>query len=609
MNQANPTVQPCRASTLYGSFLLLAVLMLSALQPAHAQVPALLPMKDAVAPTQAMSLDGVWRINTINKRIRIEQGRAYAVDGWVHLFTFQIQPGMVVIQNIAPVSAGHYTGDDLPLMGKWEAKMQNDRSLAVEVAGSLGPASYQLIPVQIDNDPWYHKEMVVAGLNPAPLAQQPPPPPMFLQPGGPAPSPGLVPTPEPSPPPPPFDAPPGPIAGIQPVPSPAPPPTVQPDPFPGVNPPPGVQPQPRPTPKPAPVRNPPIPANRCGGKGEKPCGKKGKVDAIRVGAAKELGCKGKNLYFTPHDGGQCWSCPEGFKRTTTPIHKPDSCKARGFKIGKKDRTNAKYVRPAFGCPKDQYQKGKSCYTCPAHSKKIQILGIFNPSNSCKMKPWCNGQLKPGPMPPKSLMDLGPAFTRRCDTKMDPKKTILPMAKHHMGLAGGINSAAALFAIEVARDKRLRKAIKSKDKAAIRASIKRMASFNKLKSMAQGKGYRSITIGVGGGVKAGLGLDQEMGVALDWDAGILFYSTSVVSKGFALSAGGGISLGVWTVDKDDLGGYAHGVSTSVPAGVVDVGAGAWFSYYPIEFLGLAYTAGAGVGAEIGVYNEALTQLYN
>ena len=64
-----------------------------------------------------------------------------------------------------------------------------------------------------------------------------------------------------------------------------------------------------------------------------------------------------------------------------------------------------------------------------------------------------------------------------------------------------------------------------------------------------------------------------------------------------------------VDKDDLGGYAHGVSTSVPAGVVDVGAGAWFSYYPIQFLGLAYTAGAGVGAEIGVYNEALTQLYN
>jgi hypothetical protein len=99
------------------------------------------------------------------------------------------------------------------------------------------------------------------------------------------------------------------------------------------------------------------------------------------------------------------------------------------------------------------------------------------------------------------------------------------------------------------------------------------------------------------------------VALDWNANVGFYVTTIVSKGLALSAGSGISLGVWTIDKDQLGGYAHGVSTSLPAGVVDVGGGAWFSYYPINFLGLAYTAGMGVGMEIGVYNEAITVLSN
>ncbi len=579
-------------------FLLACTLIISAgvLSPlsAQTQIPAFLPTVGEVSPGQPMPLDGTWLINTINKKIRIEAGRAYAVDGWLHLFVLKIEPGMVVIRDITPTAPGEYSGEDLPLMGKWNAKVVADRSLSVTVAGAMGPISYKLVPIQLDNREWYSKEMVVAGLITEPPPQTSPPA-MFLQPGEPEP-----PAYQPSPPPVSEPEPPAYQPAPQPIAEPAPP---------VYTPPPAYNPG-APAHKPSPpVRKPKPVKSGCGGKGAKPCGKKGKVDAVKVGTAQPLGCKGKNLYFTPHQGGQCWRCPEGFKRTTTPIHKPNSCKARGFKIGKKDRTDAKYIRPALGCAKAQFQKGKTCYACPAHSKKIAILGVFNPVASCKMKPYCDAGLKPGPVPPKSLMDLGPSFTQRCAPPLNPKKTILPMAKHHIGLAGGINGAAAKFAIEIAKDKALRQAIKSKNKQAISTAIKRMASFNKLKSMARSKGYRSISIGVGSGVKAGLGLEQEMGVALDWDAGIRFYGTKVVSKGVALSAGGGISLGVWTVDKDQLGGYAHGVSTSIPAGVVDVGGGAWFSYYPIQFLGLAYTAGLGVGVEVGVYNEALTELYN
>ena len=118
------------------------------------QVPAFLPTVDQVAASQAMPLDGTWLVNTIRKKIRIEAGRAYAVDGWTHLFVLNIQPGMVVIRDVVPSGPGAYAAEDLPLMGKWTAKVQPDRSLAVTVAGTLGPASYKLIPVQIDNPQW-----------------------------------------------------------------------------------------------------------------------------------------------------------------------------------------------------------------------------------------------------------------------------------------------------------------------------------------------------------------------------------------------------------------------------------------------------------------------
>jgi hypothetical protein len=128
------------------------------------QVPAFLPTVDQVAASQAMPLDGTWLVSTIRKKIRIEAGRAYAVDGWTHLFVLNIQPGMVVIRDVVPSGPGVYAAEDLPLMGKWTAKVQPDRSLAVTVAGALGPASYKLIPVQIDNPQWYAQEMEAAGL-------------------------------------------------------------------------------------------------------------------------------------------------------------------------------------------------------------------------------------------------------------------------------------------------------------------------------------------------------------------------------------------------------------------------------------------------------------
>ncbi|MEL6487041.1 MAG: hypothetical protein AAFQ13_07850 [Pseudomonadota bacterium] len=91
--------------------------MLTPIEPVQAQIPAFLPTKDSVPQAEAMEIDGDWLVNTINKVIRIERGRAYAVEGWTHAFVLQVQPGMVTIRNIRQTADGEYVGDDLPLMG------------------------------------------------------------------------------------------------------------------------------------------------------------------------------------------------------------------------------------------------------------------------------------------------------------------------------------------------------------------------------------------------------------------------------------------------------------------------------------------------------------
>ncbi|MEP5938278.1 MAG: MAC/perforin domain-containing protein [Erythrobacter sp.] len=116
-------------------------------EPAQAQVPAMLPNKDAVPTAEAMAIDGDWRVNTIGKVIRIEGGRAYAVEGWTHAFVFRVQPDMVTIRNINQTGDDEYVGDDLPLMGKVTMKVVSPDRIEASVPGLFGPVRYTLTRV------------------------------------------------------------------------------------------------------------------------------------------------------------------------------------------------------------------------------------------------------------------------------------------------------------------------------------------------------------------------------------------------------------------------------------------------------------------------------
>lgn len=108
-------------------------------------------------------------INNIRKRIRIEGGRAYAVDPWLHLFVLKIEPLMVVSKNWRRTGPGQYTGEDLPLVGQFRAQLDASGNMTVQVAGMLGPATLTLSPVRPDSQRRFEREKrAIGGISPEP---------------------------------------------------------------------------------------------------------------------------------------------------------------------------------------------------------------------------------------------------------------------------------------------------------------------------------------------------------------------------------------------------------------------------------------------------------
>ena len=78
-------------------------------------ITAALPGRDSVRAGNALPFDGIWRIASIDKRIRFEGGRAFAVDAWNHLLVFRVQPEQVVLRDLVQTAPGEWSGRDILL--------------------------------------------------------------------------------------------------------------------------------------------------------------------------------------------------------------------------------------------------------------------------------------------------------------------------------------------------------------------------------------------------------------------------------------------------------------------------------------------------------------
>lgn len=125
---------------------------------------AMLPDRSAVAETDALPIDGIWTISTIKRRIRIEKGRAYALDGWTHALVLKVLPDMVIFRDIKRGAAGEYEADDLPLGAKAKMTLQADGNLNVRSSTFPIAIKYTLIRETLDSSKAMETEQALLGV-------------------------------------------------------------------------------------------------------------------------------------------------------------------------------------------------------------------------------------------------------------------------------------------------------------------------------------------------------------------------------------------------------------------------------------------------------------
>lgn len=516
--------------------------------------------------------------------------RAYALEPWVHMFVLEIKPDMVTTKDLKPVAPSKYEAYDLPVNGpsKWEVVEGGD--IQATVKGPLGPANFKLIPIALDNKDWYISEMKKAGLDPpsdyydtSPPGYDPTPP-------------GYEPTPPGYDPGPPGDdpiddpvlpGPPGEEPGIQPIP------------------------KPKPLPKPRPIVIPGDVTPDCGGDGQIICTTK---PAYRAGKAAKLGCPGKNLHFSPRNGGECWSCPSGYKRTLNFITSKKACTKKAFKG---PYSKATFVRSVWGCPAGQFhiaKNGGTCMACPKGYKRVHAAGADTLVCKVEKKYKCDGPLVVANLPPEKnpfANIFGFSRTKVCGQKFDIAKE---------AAKDSVDAAKVAYHMNRLKDDVLKygqgafavyHALKDKNWNSAWQHLQGLDSYQDLLQAAREAEYRSITVGLAGDVQIILGANTEYGIAIDVYNPTNFrgYNTTGFSKGIAAGADLGVAVGLWRGELDSLPGPSQGIATSVGA-TYSGGAGVWYSYYTPEtigqqYLGLTVTGGGGIGFEVGEYDEVYT----
>ena len=291
--------------------------------PQVPQIPAFLPMAMDVPMGKKLPIDGEWMINDIRKRIRIEGGRAYAVDSWLHLFVLKIEPMMVVSQEWRRVGAGEYSGRDLPLAGAFTASLTSDGNLKMSVQGMLGAVNLTLSPVRVDSQQRFEREKSGKGgtdddssseeneyreydeeeYDEEEYDEEE------------------------------YDE-------------------EEYDEEEYYDDEEEYEEEAAPT----------------------------KVKAKKYKKAKR-GCEGKQVY---RSGTSCYACPNGYKRTslTRKMTHPEACKKRGVGFNK-EKKSAKYVWGANGCPKHQFKHKGYCKKCPKGTKRIHVAGLD--TGSCRIQ--------------------------------------------------------------------------------------------------------------------------------------------------------------------------------------------------------------------------------
>ncbi len=314
----------------YWNWLLAAVL--SAQFVSFAQAASPLPSLDEVEESEGLTIDGEWRLLANNTQMQIALGRAYSLDSWQHIYGFSVNPKDVLLKGIVQNEDGSFSGDDLPLSGRFVAKVQPNGELLFQV----GWVFYRLAPQSLDDPDAYRELMLDQGMDPDSA-------PYFSK-AEDVPEDGSI----------------------------------------------DEEDQPEDGEYADEEGEEELEENLEEEEEEE---EESKLRLVKIKAIthdrvkpKRRTCKGRNFYLT---GSSCFTCPQGFKRAslTRLMTHPQACQQRGL-------PKHKYVpaihkgkaRPVAGCPgKQNYRSKGQCYVCPKGFKRASVGRKMSHPKACQSR--------------------------------------------------------------------------------------------------------------------------------------------------------------------------------------------------------------------------------
>ena len=132
-------------------FSLFAVLLVQT-APAVAQgdlVLADLVQIDETEPGQPLPIDGIWRLRELNKKVAIEGGHVFALEGWTHLLVWAVEPGMVTSTRLRQTDRQKLIAYDALLKREMEWTVREDGTIFASGGEGLLDPKFSLEPVQL----------------------------------------------------------------------------------------------------------------------------------------------------------------------------------------------------------------------------------------------------------------------------------------------------------------------------------------------------------------------------------------------------------------------------------------------------------------------------
>ena len=115
-------------------------------------------MQSTAPPSDAMPIDGVYRLVENGKTYRIERGRIWILE---QLFVGPIRydPGQLTARDLIQTASNQYQGRELTVIGPITITAEPDRLVLDIVGAVLGPLQWTFLPVEQDDPNWYAAQL------------------------------------------------------------------------------------------------------------------------------------------------------------------------------------------------------------------------------------------------------------------------------------------------------------------------------------------------------------------------------------------------------------------------------------------------------------------